>query len=416
MKYRFLNLHSKTALRRPFDLIFLIFFMGYIGFIPTGPYPVILWGVKLDHLFALGTALFSFFLFRFKWPRGLRPVYFSVLLFLSIAFITTASSSHLDSSFRGFMVSLGYATIALLTPLLIHDRVVIIRWYLLLVASITGLFILYLYFFVRDAGRLHLYSTVDPNMTSVGLLMSIIIFLPEYLKRKKSYFIVIFSTLVFNVLLAIILAAVICLLSRTAVFSFLIALSWGGFCVIVKKKAFSYRAISLKICIVVIACILGFVSLKIIRPSIISNYSHRITRIFQGSLASPEKGRLRRAEKVLDKWSEDPKIFILGEGYFTINPHNEFLRMLGGSGLFGFISFLVMFLVFYHTCCRSRSSPASYLFCQNALFVYIVTMVQFYGHTKSLWVGLTFLLLNYIVQKTLQPPIQNRRSQQMTTV
>jgi hypothetical protein len=184
---------------------------------------------------------------------------------------------------------------------------------------------------------------------------------------------------------------------------------------ILKMKRLFYRQVLIKIGIVAIALILGIGSLVIVRPGIVSSYSHRITRIFQGKLARPESGRIMRAENSLDMWSENPKTFILGEGFFTINPHNEFLRMLGGSGLFGFISFLLMFLAFYLTCCRSRSASAVYLFGQNALFVYIFIMVQFYGHTKSLWVGLTFLLINYIAQKALQPGIEIRRPQQMRT-
>lgn len=408
-----LSLPINIGLRRSLKWLLLICFMGYIGFIPTGPYPITLWGVKLDHLFALGTVLLSFFLFRFRWPREVRPVYASVVLFLSAAFITTISSSHLDTSLRGFMVTLGYATIALLAPLLIQDRVIMLRWYLFLAATLTGLLVLYLYFFVHDIGRMKLSPAVDPNMTSVGLLMCIIIFLPVYFKRKKIFITRVLATFFFIFPVAIVLAAVIIFLSRTALLSFVIALLWGFFYVIFKSKRPFYRQILRKISIVAIAVILGIVSLNMVKPGIVSKYSHRITRIFHGNLARPESRRIIRAENTLDVWSENVKTFILGDGFFTINPHNEFLRMLGGSGLFGFVTFLIMFLAFYLTCCRSRSASSIYLFGQNALFAYIFIMIQFYGHTKSLWVGLTFLLINYLAQKTSQPKIQTRQAQQM---
>lgn len=413
MDFASLRSTANIGLRGSLKLILLIFFMGYIGFIPTGPYPVILWGVKLDHLFAFGTALVSFFLFPLRWPRGLILVHISILLFLCIVFITTITSVDSDTSLRGCMVCLGYATITLFVPLLIHDRVILLRRYLFIAATLTSLFALYLYFFVHGIGRLRLSPTVDPNMTSVGLLMCIVIFLPEYFRKKKSFLIGGLTTLFFIFPVAIILSAVIIFLSRTALLSFVVALIWGLFCVTLKHKRLFYRQILRKISIVTIASILGIVLLNIVKPGIVSSYTHRVTRIFEGNLAPTESSRIMRVKNTLDLWSENPKTFMLGDGFFTTNPHNEFLRMLGGSGFLGFVSFLLMFLAFYLRCCRSRSASAIYLFGQNALFAYIVIMIQFYGHTKSLWVGFTFLLINYMAQNRPQPRFQVTQARQM---
>jgi len=388
--------------------------MGYVGFIPSGPYPVILWGVKLDHLFAFGTAILSLFLFPFRWPKGFQAVYASVLLFLGIAFITTLSSSHLNTSLRNFMVSLGYATIALLAPLLIHGRVILLRWYLFIASTLISLIVLYLYFFVHGIGRLQLSSMVDPNMTSVGLLMCTIIFFPEYFKRRKAALIGGLSTLFFIFSVAIIVSGVVVLLSRTALLSFVVALTWGFFYAILKNNKLFYRQVLRKISIVAIASILGIVSLNMIKPDIVSRYTHRVTRVFQGNhLAATEIRRITGVKNTLDLWSENPKTFVLGYGFFTINPHNEFLRMLGGSGFLGFTLFLLMFAAFYITCCRSRNASSTYLVGQNTLFAYLVTMIQFYGHTKSLWVGLTFLLINYMAQNRPQPRFRITQARQM---
>ena len=404
---------ANIGLRGSLKLILLIFFMGYIGFIPTGPYPVILWGVKLDHLFAFGTALVSFFLFPLRWPRGLILVHISVPLFLCISFITTITSVDPDTSLRGCMVCLGYATITLFAPLLIHDRVILLRRYLFIAATLTSLFALYLYFFVHGIGRLKLSPTVDPNMTSMGLLMCIVIFLPEYFRKKKRFLIGGLTTLFFIFPVAIILCAVIIFLSRTALLSFVVALVWGWFCVALKNKRLLYRQMLRKIGVVAIVSILGIVSLNMVKPDIISKYTHRVTRIFQGNLATSESDRIIWVRNTLDLWFENPKTFMLGDGFFTINPHNEFLRMLGGSGFLGFASFLLMFLAFYITCCRCRTTSASYLFGQNALFAYLVIMVQMYGHTKSLWVGFTFLLINYMAQNRPEPRFQITQARQM---
>ena len=402
------------SLRSSLEFVLLVLFMGYVGFIPTGPYPIILWGVKLDHLFGFGTALLSFFLFRFRWPRRFQLVYASVLLFIGVAFLTTATSIDPDASLRGCGVCLGYVTIALFAPLLVYDHVALLRRYLLIAAMFTGLLVLFLYFFVQDIGRLRLAPTVDPNMTSVGLLMSVVIFLPEYLGNRKTFLIGSLATFFFIFSGGIIVAAVVILLSRTALFSFVAALAWGLFCVTLKHKRLFYRQVLKKLSIVTIACILGIVSLNVVKPDIVSSYTHRLTRIFEGNLAPTENRRIMRVKSTLDLWSEYPKTFILGDGFFTINPHNEFLRMLGGSGFLGFASFLLMFLAFYVACCRSRSASAIYLFGQNALFAYIVIMVQFYGHTKSLWVGFTFLLINYMAQNRRQPRFEVRQSRQMS--
>lgn len=81
--------------------------------------------------------------------------------------------------------------------------------FVFIVATLMGLFILYLYFFVHGIGRLRLSPMVDPNMTSVGLLVCIVIFLSEYLRNKKSLLIGGLTTQFFIFPVAIILSAVI---------------------------------------------------------------------------------------------------------------------------------------------------------------------------------------------------------------
>jgi len=241
------------GLRRFFKFVLLVLFMGYVGFIATGPYPVILWGFKLDHLFAFGTAMVSF--------------------------------------------------------------VSALVW---------------------------------------GLLYA------GWKSRRRF---------------------VLQVLKKTTIVAFIV--------------------------------VFGFISLNKMAPTIVASYTDRFARIFEGDLEINETWRIMAAKNTLELWSDNLKKFVLGNGFFATNPHNEFLRMLGGSGFLGFILFSFMFVTFYMTCCRSRTAPIAYLVTQNALFAYILIMIQFYGHTKSLWVGFTFLLMNYMAQKRRQGKIQIRRAQQM---
>ncbi len=416
-----------NELRILLKLILLIFFLGYLSFIPTGPYPIFLWnGLKLDHLFLLATLTFSVLLFPFKWSREITPILGSVLLFLGIAFTSTLVSVNLSVSLKGFIAALFYALIALFTSLLVFNYVSFIRKFLFVMAAFAALLILFQYFFFDfgSIGRMALSSIprwhpefeqlggtyVDPNMTAIGLLLCVIIYMPEYLKRRGTFYSILMLPVSFFAPFFIIIVACFILLSRTALFSFAVAIIWGSLYSIITKKRNSWKQIIKKINVIVLFSCLSLFFLFLVEPKRVTSLINRVTRFSKDNLTESETQRIFYSQQALDTWLNDPKTFTVGNGFFTSNPHNEILRSLSGSGLFGLLSFLGMFLVFYFKCCHVRPSSGNYSFSQNALFAYIFIAIQFYGHTKTMWVALTFLLINYLAEMVSQQKIQiNRR-------
>lgn len=389
------NVGQNTFLR----IVLLILFMGYVGFLAPGPYPIMLWGAKLDHLFAVATALLSVFLIPTRFPRGLALVYGSIFLVLFSASLTTITSTEPNPSLKGLSGYIIYSTIALCVPLTLYRYTVVLRKYIFIMATLTAMLILYLNFFHHDIGRMRLHLRVDPNMTSIGMLMSLIIYLPEYYKKKhvgvigKAFYILSFS---------MVLAAVIVLLSRTALLSFMLALILSSLLLWMKRKSISWRYVGKKMMLYGVAVAAGIMILHYLKPDVVVKYEQRVERIFSGNFAPTESNRIMRARNTLNWWSESLKTIILGKGFFSINPHNEILRVLGGSGLLGLGSFLIMLSVFYWKCCSTRGMSTSFVLGQNALYFFIIFMIQFYGHTKSMWVGLTFILINYLSAKRQQ--------------
>src|SRR5205823_6215467 len=63
---------------------------------------------------------------------------------------------------------------------------------------------------------------------------------------------------------------------------------------------------------------------------------------------------------------------------------------------------LGMLLAFYVGCCSGRKYGRHYTFCQTALLAYITCAMMFYGHTKTLWVALMFLIATLLDAQTKQ--------------
>jgi hypothetical protein len=111
---------------------------------------------------------------------------------------------------------------------------------------------------------------------------------------------------------------------------------------------------------------------------------------------SQASGRVELFQGAWDTWLSSTKTAIVGNGYYSSNPHNEILRTLAGDGLLGLLSFLAFLLGIYVVCCCASSLTASQKFSQNALFAFIVSAMMTYGHTKTMWLAFMFLLAGYL--------------------
>ena len=97
----------------------------------------------------------------------------------------------------------------------------------------------------------------------------------------------------------------------------------------------------------------------------------------------------------IDVFEKSLKNTIIGQGYFTTNPHNEFLRHSSSSGLLGFVSFSMVFLEFYFLVVSRIRSGYYNRFAATALYLFVFFAVQTNCYTKSMWAPFMFLLILY---------------------
>jgi hypothetical protein len=375
------------------EFFLLVSFIGYMSFIPFGPYPIIIFGsIKLDILFATTTTVLAFCLNISKLHKSLMIIYVSCYLFVSMMFVTTITSTDFEISIRNTVVYIGYLVITIYAPLFLYKYARLLKKILFFVSLIAASTILYLYFYHHTLGRMHLYN-VDPNMTAIGMLMACVIILPEFIICKNKY-----SLIYYIISLLIIFISAIVLLSRTAIGAFFLSV-FISFLWNIKEitKINSKKKLFKKIGLLISILFLCVFCLYLTRVDFVLQTYDRFVHVLSGAyIYSDDFNRVDRIQSSVELWSKDLKTLIFGNGFFTLNPHNEIIRMLSASGLLGLLTYIFLFYAFYVICCKSDHFTSIYLFGQRALFVYLLIIIQSYGHSKSLFFGFTFLLINHL--------------------
>lgn len=397
-----------------YKLIFIPL-LGYLAYVPLGPFPIDIGGILLSHLLAVFVAFFSLAFIPAKIERRLFLLVLCVSVFLFASFISVAFSSYFELSLRAFLVTVGYVLVTLLVPLIIQYRLPFFRCYIFLAAILVSLLILYLNLFLgwgtyirfalaEGATGAALHSTgarVDPNMTAMGLVMSIVIYIPNFFQVELGKRRTLIRFLGVAVGFSLIMSASFILLSRTAFVAFVFSISFGvvvlfsyfGTGKVLKQMSkISHRTLikSLIVGVLIVVTVWW-------QWAAISTIFERLLFAIEGG--RHETGRVTLFFQAIDLWLQDTKTFLIGVGYFTTNPHNEFIRALSSGGVVGLGGFLLLLGSFYAVCCFGRRYGMLYIFSQNVLFWYICIAMLFYGHTKTLWVALMFLLANYLHER-----------------
>jgi hypothetical protein len=425
--------------------IFLV--MAFFAFIPWGTWVITIAGVRLDILIAAGLLALSLRYFRrtYEYPTA---ILISILVFLVACLPSVLISPDLPHSVHRWVIIVGYGMIALLSPFILYRQMVAIRYFLLAVATISAVTLISLSVaYSSDAGhigRLSFSSSgmgknalsaggnyIDPNHTAIGLALSIVVYLPNLLiipekiafRRIKVLF-EIFS-------MPLIMTAIVLLLSRTATFSLVLAVGipmtiaiWVRF----RGKTVPWPVPPRIFLTVLLITSLGvatvardqfwnlagrsvaasrhLVGLTIPEditgenpsdPTLSPKRQTMASDVFQSALKS-QPHRIELIRKNLDHFSESPQSILFGLGFFTTNPHNEFLRYLTSSGVVGFLAFLAMNIAIFIKMCLGGGSRA-YRLHQFGLFAFYLVSIQFYGHTKMLWFPVMVLFANYLEMK-----------------
>lgn len=385
---------------RIFNLLVYVFFVGYIVFIPLGPYPIRFLGTKLDVFFA--SVLLLLLLPTIPRMVGKYPplLVYVVYFYMCTSFLSVVLSTDLLHSMRNWMVTLGYVLLCFLAPIVISARIRSVRTILLIMGVLVSVTILILY---SQMGYGHTYrfafrrySTptfadsairLDPNLTAIGLYMAILVYLPNLHRQNRSFP----KRCVELCAFAIIGAGATITLSRTALISFTLSILFAVLLLFFRglvdhRPKYTWNMVSVLLIFLLLA--IGIVATFRDLP-----YARLADRI---SESGRDRARIGYIRNTLDIFDENLKNTLIGQGYFTTNPHNEFLRNLSSSGFLGFASFCMMFFAFYSLVVSRVRSGYYEMLGATGLYLYIFLAIQTYGHNKSMWVALMFTLTLYL--------------------
>lgn len=394
-----LNRNSKDIFRN--SIVFPLFVL-YILFVPIGPYPFFIGPIRFEVI--IGIALFFSLI---KWIPYLRfypkKLIQSALLFLFIGLLSVVFSEDQNESLYRFFIFLGYICVSFLAPLALTDKIKFIRKLLFIFGFITALVSLYLYFFKgyghnfrfalgpEPLGRGSLKGYIDPNMTAIGLMITLLVYIPNITEHKSNFYKISIETIIFiTVFLSVIIT-----LSRTAILSSVISLFISTFVYLYFRKVKLIRFNKYFFMFLAIFFLVYQISNKILPDKQQLLFSR-----FEDATEN-----LERASLVLDAIKltfTDVKVFVIGKGFFLANPHNDIIRFLVTTGFLGALSllfFLYCFFIYSVMPCRSVSLL---FFGSLVLYFYIFLAIQTYGHTKSLSIVYMFILFLFIESKVFK--------------
>jgi len=385
------------------EAIGFLLLLGYLVFIPSGPYPIpIIAGLNLDVF--LGILLCAFVvIYSSRITRYPNLLIETWLLYFFIVFISAILSVDFDYSIRYAFVIFGYSLTALLVPVIYVNRADAIRKWLFLAAILVSILIIYLHFVHGvgqeyrfwlisvdmprgDAGEMG-YDTVDPNMTAAGLVLSLIAYFPSIFVKRRWIVPELLGSL-------LILEACVITLSRSAILAFAVAIgfsyvivltrSLGGGTGFVMKKS---MAISFFLALVVISS--GVLIVLSVAPGIVDNLAYRFIRVFDDS------ARIALMLKSWTTFTADIKTIVIGSGFMTENPHNEYLRTISTMGFLGVFSSILFHGAMFYIAIRQCAHNSRRLFSVLSIISFMMVAAMFYGYTKLMWVAWMFLMFSY---------------------
>lgn len=386
-------------------------FLGYIAFIPSGPYPIYIFGIKLDIL--LGIILLGLLLPKITQIRKEYPSIFliSLFFFLITTLLSVLFSEDIVFSTSKWFSILGYILVSLLAPIAINDcsKIIFFRLFLLVIAVAISLFLIHLalLYGLDNSQRFYLgfdpkaplnYQSdggvediVDPNMTAIGLTMSVIVYLPNFFNshhsiKRKTLEILAFTLITLGTFLTA---------SRTAILSYSLSCTLALIILSTSSKRIETFLIQIfKLFCLLLFIMIIFLGMNTLLPSVTGNFLARI-----GDIDSPDEGRKELISNALSIFFSDDKNILFGQGYHLLNPHNEFLRNLTSSGVFSLIAFLFFLYTVYFSIVKNIKFNYWLHFSSLSLYIYILLAIQTLPHTKSLWSSLMFILFLYMENK-----------------
>ena len=386
-----------------FNSICFILLLGYIAFIPVGPFPIYIFaGMRLD--VTIGVLLLAFVIIYVSKITLYANIFIATWIFyFFVVFVSAFFSIDTELSFVSAYVMFGYSIIALLIPVIFSSRGVVIRTWLFLFAALVSVVIIYLYIFhgfaqdhrfalgaadmSKGVARVEEVATVDPNMTAAGLLLSLIVYFPHLFEIRRLYILDFLGALC-------ILSASLVTLSRSAMIGFVIAILFSWLIVFVGSIDFNKRSIRNEkffilsmFLLIVIPVVVFFADAMFL--SILDKLTSRMTGGNDDSI---------RIDLLLNTWdvfTYDTKNILIGSGFMTTNPHNEYMRTLSTMGMMGVMASILFLVSMFYFSVKELTYNHRKMFSALSIIIFVMVISLFYGYTKLIWSAWMFLLLLY---------------------
>jgi hypothetical protein len=365
------------------------FLLLYLFFIPIGPLPIQTpLGVKVDVLIGILLLLLAIGFFK-NFTQYSVTMFFLVGFLLISTLTSTLLSQDINFSLKSWLIMIGYMYLTLIIPTIYFPKFDSLSSFIILIATIVGLFIIISYSTLDIVGRYNISQVIsfvddknmrlDPNTTAIGLCFSML-FLGKIKDRYSSFIIII-----------IVVSAVLILQSRTAIIAFILAIIFSRFYLFFEKndtlKFLPLKSLSTFFIIIFLASFF-----YLLFPDVVDIY---ISRLLSGS---NNEHRFDMITTSYNLFSEDTKTIFFGVGYMLLNPHNEFLRILFCSGIFGLISSVIwMIYIFYLI---SKIIDIETKFKALSIYMFLIFASMPYGHTKFIYVSLMFILMLYLKDRS----------------
>jgi len=408
--------YRKNRITYYFEIFqFILFYLPFAFFLALGPFPIYFFSISIENISSLlvGISLAALLLSRRSQQNSRKISTNYVLLFFYLSLMPSVLfSSNLDLSASRFFIFSAYFLLFAISininySLYFYKKIYYIS---LLSLVIVCLLIIYLYFFsdysetVRFAlasnfddyaneGQFAESGAVDPNMTAIGLVLTFALCIPG-IKTSDNFRFRNFKLVCISCLLLI---ALWCLQSRTGLIAYSLILVFVHFG---KLSKF----LTVKVLLFLFVFLIILVSFAILAAGDTAEYWARFDLKYILQYESEPGGRIDHINRSFSDILTSGKSLILGVGFFTSNPHNEFLRIFRDSGILSGLIFIFFLIIFYLNLKRDAirlHAKSNFL---NASFFPLLFMLTTYGHTKTLWAGLVF---SYIVSQVDFYKIEN---------
>ena len=299
-------------------------------------------------------------------------------------------SEQLEASALKYFSFLSY-WIAIIFPLYIFKRDILSIWYSSIIFGlISATYVIGSSLIESGLGlRLQVIGDVDGNHLSIGLGVLVILTLRTILNSRGRVLCIVLWLAVL-----LLLSSIFLLMSRTV----LVGLFGGGILAFLVGILTQLRQRDLKLLIAIFFVTILFF---IFFAEYSSNSLDYLDRRFVEFRFNESRLTLwQESLKSISAFSDWRAVF-WGMGYFQSNPHNEFLRYLSDSGVFGLFWLLLFLALFYWSKVWSlRKNRIAFAF-QNWMFLYLLTYLCTYGHVKTFWVAPVGIVLNCMLTRQL---------------